>query len=247
MKNYYAISDVHGRLDLLEEAIKTVDLSKPENTLVLVGDYVDRGPNSLGVLQYIMSLKSNFPKQVITLMGNHDKMFLDFIFEGDTLGLENDWNLNTVKSFLSEHEYFEDISYFENNIYLKKDYSVVTNEIRDYIQQRFQSELAFLQSLDYYFESSNFIFVHAGVDFDLEDWRESNKFRMIWQRPSFREVNNTGKVLVVGHTPVSSFTKDKSNDIFEYSVGIGDSIFYIDGGAVLSNQLNVWIGREKEY
>ena len=80
----FVIGDLHGELDLLEKMLEKIDgaigqvkLSNP--LLVFVGDLVDRGPNSAGVVRRMMELTTEFPENVVSLMGNHEQMLLDFL------------------------------------------------------------------------------------------------------------------------------------------------------------------------
>lgn len=74
MKRFLLISDIHGELNLFEELLEKASYHAEEDQLVLVGDYVDRGPNSRGVLNKVMKLKS---KGAIVLRGNHDEMLVN--------------------------------------------------------------------------------------------------------------------------------------------------------------------------
>ncbi len=76
----YAIGDVHGRLDLLERMIATIDRDRHESGrardyLILLGDLIDRGPDSRGVIEFLMRLPSDGIRPVF-LMGNHEEMML---------------------------------------------------------------------------------------------------------------------------------------------------------------------------
>lgn len=71
----YAIGDVHGRLDLLQLLLLEIEHDSPEGgTVVFLGDYVDRGPDSKGVLDLLMAGPSDPRWRWITLMGNHEDM-----------------------------------------------------------------------------------------------------------------------------------------------------------------------------
>ncbi|MBC6438399.1 MAG: serine/threonine protein phosphatase [Rhodobacteraceae bacterium] len=80
----YVVGDLHGRADLLERILEHIDgdigqagVQNPH--LVFVGDYVDRGPDSAAVLDRLHGLTQEFPDNVTCLMGNHDRMLLDFL------------------------------------------------------------------------------------------------------------------------------------------------------------------------
>jgi serine/threonine protein phosphatase 1 len=75
----YAIGDVHGRLDLLEAMIDTIEHDRRQSApardyLILLGDLIDRGPDSRGVIERLMDLRSDV--RPVFLMGNHEEMML---------------------------------------------------------------------------------------------------------------------------------------------------------------------------
>lgn len=80
----YVVGDVHGRADLLELILELIDAhiggtGGTDPRLVFVGDYVDHGPDSAGVLARMQELSREFPQNVVCLMGNHERMLLDFL------------------------------------------------------------------------------------------------------------------------------------------------------------------------
>ena len=79
----YAIGDVHGRLDLLDRLLETIDrdaLKARDQTAVRIflGDYIDRGPDTAGVIARLIELQHRDPNAVF-LRGNHEQMLLDFL------------------------------------------------------------------------------------------------------------------------------------------------------------------------
>jgi serine/threonine protein phosphatase 1 len=91
----YAVGDIHGRLDLLQILIgkirEDIATSGPLGRLPVIaflGDYVDRGPASQGVIEEILALKEDSSLKVVAIRGNHDQYVLDF-FADPTIG--PDW------------------------------------------------------------------------------------------------------------------------------------------------------------
>ncbi|HDZ41504.1 MAG TPA: serine/threonine protein phosphatase [Bacteroidetes bacterium] len=167
-----AIGDSHGCSDRLNVLINDhVRLTKKDK-LILLGDYIDRGPDSKGVLDLIMKLASE-GYEVVTLMGNHENMMIN----APRSPLDNyNWMMNggdeTLRSF---------------------GVSSVNEIDRKYMD--------FLLSMPFYHKTGNFIFVHGGFNDDIEDpFRDT--YSMIWERryeyhsPVFK-----GKIIVHGHRP----------------------------------------------
>ena len=75
-KKVFAIGDIHGCHRELIELLKTLPLDE-HSTLVFLGDYIDRGPESNKVIDTILELKKKY--HTITLLGNHEMMFLEFL------------------------------------------------------------------------------------------------------------------------------------------------------------------------
>ena len=75
----YAIGDVHGRLDLVQRAVATIGEHVGDGPfkVIFLGDYVDRGPDSRGVIEFLMNLQQRWP--VVCLKGNHEELMLDAI------------------------------------------------------------------------------------------------------------------------------------------------------------------------
>jgi len=73
MRLTYAVGDVHGCLDKLKSLIAACrqHAGVDEMMLVFLGDYIDRGPESAGVVRYMLSLQADAPQHVIALKGNH--------------------------------------------------------------------------------------------------------------------------------------------------------------------------------
>lgn len=79
MKLTFAIGDVHGCLDMLKRLVDRIEMSRPEGTIVFLGDYVDRGPDSAGVLQFIMDGPQKEGWKWVALKGNHEDMMVSCI------------------------------------------------------------------------------------------------------------------------------------------------------------------------
>lgn len=229
-KMYFVFSDVHGCYNEMKEMLKLWD--RQNEKLIYLGDMVDRGYNSLGVIKTMMELKKQYGNQVVILMGNHDEMFTDWLFLDPFSRSMNYYNglHETIKSF-----------YQNDKMKFQKD---TRKQRADYIKRNFPDVVQFIRDLPLYYEIETSIFVHAGINLKNTQWKEE-KQSLLWIRDEFfYSPIKSKKRIFFGHTPTQFLNKDKSNDIWvsKYGDKIG-----IDGGCVFGGQLNgVKINRDGE-
>lgn len=102
----FAVPDLHGRNDLLQELLETLKslhcMDLNEDKLIFLGDMIDRGADSKGVIDTIKSLREQYPNNVVALLGNHEKMALDACANPNSHYLEM-WLMNggnkTIESY----------------------------------------------------------------------------------------------------------------------------------------------------
>lgn len=191
----YAVGDIHGRADLLDalhvKIIADLSHSTPAKaTLVYLGDYVDRGPNSFGVLERLCGDPVAGVDRVF-LKGNHEAMLLDFLADAAS-GMS--WRqLGGLETILSYHV---DIQ----SAMTRGGIAAIAEEFR----RKFPaSHRAFLQSLVTFTFLGDYFFCHAGVrpGIELESQSEND---LLWIRePFLSSLQDHGKVIVHGHTPVA--------------------------------------------
>ncbi|WP_184018553.1 metallophosphoesterase family protein [Sphingobium boeckii] len=218
----YAIGDIHGRLDLFDALLQQIDedlKSRPrkKTSIILLGDLIDRGPESRGVVERAMALKCG-SSSIRFLKGNHEEVFLRAL-KGDSQVMRfliRIGGKSTVMSYgVSEEEY--------NAL----DYEDLTALLMARVPQ---SHVDFLESFDDMIEMGDYVFVHAGIRPDVElDAQTSSDMR--WIRDEFLDCQDSfGKMIVHGHTI--------TEDIEYRSNRIG-----IDTGAYASGKLTA-IGLE---
>ena len=103
----YAISDIHGCLKTFKFALNSINLVK-EDELFLLGDYIDRGPDSLGVLEHIWWLEEN-GYNVTCLRGNHEQMLLDYMIGTQEL---YEWEPPTLELQRKCLDWMNDLAYY---------------------------------------------------------------------------------------------------------------------------------------
>lgn len=81
---FWVVGDIHGRFDLLQHVLQKHEAEGVSLPLVFVGDYIDRGPDSLGVIRKLASYQHQNDRQIICLLGNHEQMLLEALAQPDT-------------------------------------------------------------------------------------------------------------------------------------------------------------------
>ncbi|MER9732360.1 metallophosphoesterase family protein [Mesorhizobium sp. M0217] len=194
----YAIGDVHGRLDLLAAMHRRIESEleyKPTSDwrVIHLGDYVDRGPESKGVIDFLIEVQKRDPRHLM-LAGNHDIGFLDFLDEPDPEGLFIRYGgVQTAQSY--GVDLAEQASWFGKAEALRRGHQALVNAVP-------QAHVDFLRSLQLSLISGDFFFCHAGVrpDVPLESQSPQD---LVWIRDVFHNHPRLyPKVIVHGHTPV---------------------------------------------
>lgn len=163
MAKIYAISDIHGYLDEFINALNKVELSDKDNRLILLGDYIDNGSKSFQVLSKIIELEEMYSGQIITLFGNHDEWFYEWLIpETPTASAFGE----TIQSFFSTEELKEILVSNPNNFEIAIRNAIKTKtKFIDWFKERYKDKR--------YYETDNQIFVHAGIDEEAGDlWEE---------------------------------------------------------------------------
>lgn len=169
----YAMSDIHGCLDAFKASLSTIDLEAEDSKLVLLGDYCDRGPDSLGVFELVMDLQKRYGDRVVALRGNHEEMFLEYIDEVNDSNFTQAWiladsNLATAKSFL-DAEAFKHVKHLLRLRKFEDAYAFTV----EHMKAEHADVIAWVRKLPYFYESPfGQVFVHAGVDEEAgEYWK----------------------------------------------------------------------------
>ena len=187
----YVIGDIHGRLDLLDRLIDEIDRDAKEHRAncltVTLGDYIDRGPDSRGVLDRLLS--NPFPGDYVALKGNHEALLQSFL-ENPAVGVQ--WRrlggLETLHSF----------GVFVAAMMVGRNYDQAAEQMRAALSPE---HTKFLASLKMSLTVGRYFLCHAGVRPGVLLERQSPD-DLLWIRDDF--LNSTmdfGKIVVHGHTP----------------------------------------------
>lgn len=171
----YAISDIHGCNKTFNKLLDKIGLNL-EDQLFLLGDYIDRGPDSAGVIDTILDLKAE-GYQVHCLRGNHEQMMIE-ASDDTKYGSNEMWLRNGGRETLQ--------SYYEGK------YGTIPD-----------AHLQFMDELSVCKVTDDFLFVHAGLNFDTPNPLD-NKWSMLWIRDWYKDLNRHwlgDRIIVHGHTP----------------------------------------------
>lgn len=177
----FAVGDIHGCSKELEELLRKLPLTKL-STLLFVGDYVDRGEGSMEVIELILDYRKRY--NVITLLGNHEVMFLDFLADPKS---------EAAARFI-----------YNGGAATLASYGVSGTDWQGKIPT---SHLEFLSSLRLTYETEKYFFVHAGVPDKPLNLIDTNEDRAtcVWIRDPFLKSHfDWDKVIVHGHSPVEN-------------------------------------------
>lgn len=215
----YAIGDIHGRLDKLEELLELLPL-RPDDRLVFLGDYVDRGPDTRGVVERLIRLASERP--TVFLMGNHESMFLDFLgWQGPQYFGADVFIANGGAETLLSYDYFEQPAPRPKSFPLPPAHEL------------------FFRSLCMHHAEGDFLFVHAGLGRALarsdhldQALRRVRPEELLWDRSTMDLPHRLGVTIVYGHTPRADFGVRWNQP---YSIGIDTGAVY--GGPLTALRL----------
>ncbi|MCB0330224.1 MAG: serine/threonine protein phosphatase [Bdellovibrionales bacterium] len=180
----FVIGDIHGcadELNLLLHHIEEKEGLAPEDVVIFIGDYIDRGPDSKGVIDLLLDFDERQKSDVYFLKGNHEEMLLGYLELGGSGG--DVYLINGGKEFLASYGLGA---------------KVKPSEALEAIPER---HIQFFQNLTRYLVSEQFIFAHAGLN-PLRDLGHQIDDDLFWIRDEFiQNVHYFRKTVVFGHTP----------------------------------------------
>ena len=220
IKRTIVIGDIHGCYNEFVDLLKEVEYNSTEDKLILLGDYIDRGKDSYKVIKKIQELQKE-NNNVIALRGNHEQMLIESFMEQRNFDGARDDLIGSTKLWYSNGG-------METEKSFEREGSNIASEIKWFI------------NLPYYYEDSNRIYVHAGIDLN-KPITEQSRQQMLWVRESF--IYNTkkyNKQIIFGHTPSILVIED----YVPYKT-LGNNIC-IDTGCVFGGRLTALIIKDNK-
>jgi serine/threonine protein phosphatase 1 len=215
----YAVGDIHGELGKLDALLTSLPL-QPSDRLVFLGDYVDRGPDSAGVVELLIQVSRRY--ESVFLLGNHESMFLDFLgMRGEAYFGGDAFLMNGGGRTLSSYGFFGGEGQGEKPFQMPEEH------------------LSFFRGLALWHQEGDYLFVHAGLgrkglaEGDLHyALRHSRPEDLLWSRQTSDLPHRLGCTIVYGHTPQADFGV-RWNEPF--SIGIDTGAAY--GGPLTALRL----------
>ena len=186
----YAVGDIHGRLDLFREIIRSIEADDAKRapartSIVLLGDLIDRGPDSAGVV----ALAREWAEQraIKLIMGNHEEMFLDsFTKQG------------VLRSFMRYGGQVTMLSYgISQRALAEADSEELQRLMAEAVPQEDRDFLAGFEKMVRY---GDYVFVHAGIRPDMPLERQTGQDCRWIREPFLSHAGDHGSVIVHGHT-----------------------------------------------
>lgn len=191
----FAIGDIHGEYDALERVLALLPPLDGQDTIVFLGDYIDRGPKSAEVLELVRhGLPARTSARIVALMGNHEEAWLrvlDGVSQHFVVKTSNGCTA-FLRSFQGRAHDDEDPSSEDFEAMLTGSFLPV-------------DVVAWMRSLPRWYEDEHAIYVHAGLTQDGDRWLHPSETehqpRFLWERSKAFYRSYVGKPVVVGHTP----------------------------------------------
>lgn len=175
---YYAIADLHGRYDLLLEAVNKIydHAGEGDYKIITLGDYIDRGPQSQEIISFLMKQGDSF----ICLKGNHEDMMIQSI----VTPLDPDWWVGNGGGTTLLSYGHPDVKYMA-----EVSYAYVPEE-----------HIKWMSSLPLYYETEKQVFVHAGIPDNKLPLDKQDEEKMMWMLYNPTDMGGwQGKHVVHGH------------------------------------------------
>ncbi len=170
-RRIFAIGDIHGCLDKLVRLSQRIS-PREGDTLVFLGDYIDRGPDSAGVIEFLLKLKKSCPAELVFLKGNHEAMLLDYLGGRNQESYLYYGGSATVDSYAARYGSFHLPGKHEE----------------------------FFRNLKGSYETERYVFVHAGLKpgIPISDQSDDEKLWIRWE--FVNSEYDWGKRVIFGHT-----------------------------------------------
>jgi serine/threonine protein phosphatase 1 len=212
----FAVGDIHGDIDGLTRVFARLPPLEPTDTVVFVGDYVDRGPRSAQVIDFVRSVEREGPARIVALRGNHEDAWLRVIALGwpEFILPPGNGCLAAMRSFTGGPLPMPEEKARPDEERLLMTGGFFPRDVVDWMQR-----------LPYWYEDDHAIYVHAGLPRGAGGFQHpsqvQNPAALLWLRDEDFFRNYRGKLVVFGHTAtaylppeLSTYTPEDPLDVW---------------------------------
>ena len=219
----FAIGDIHGDLASFLTLLDRLPPLTSDDTMIFLGDYVDRGPDSAGVIAHVRELQEESPAKVIALRGNHEDAWLQIVDRG--------W---PEFVFPRQNGCLECYRSFTGGAPPREDQLPMPEELEAMFEGSFlpKDVVEWMRELPYFYEDEHAIYVHAGIKRTDGEFPHPSavepKRALLWLRDRDFFENYRGKLVVFGHTTtrtlpneLSTYTPEDPTDMWAGPACVG--------------------------
>lgn len=195
-----AVGDLHGQMDQLLVLMERLPALSGEDTILFIGDYLDRGPRSAEVVRFLREdLRSRTPAKIVALRGNHEDAWLNII-----AGERSNFVLSANNGCLATFR-----SYVEGPPADPGAFPTSLDEMEALISGSFfpAEVVSWMESLPFFHEDDHALYVHGGLPSSDGVWMHPSQYpdprQLVWCRDNVFFSGYKGKRVVFGHTPAS--------------------------------------------
>ena len=219
----FAIGDIHGDLEALQVLFQRLPALEASDTVVFLGDYIDRGPSSAGVVAWVRDFTRATEARVVTLRGNHEDAWLQVVDHGwpEFIFPRGNGCLECYRSFTG-------------GAVPREEDSPTPAEFESMCSGGFfpPEVVTWMREMPFFYEDDHAIYVHAGLkregDHFLPPADVEPKRALLWLRDRDFFENYRGKLVVFGHTTtrtlpneLSTYTPDDPSDLWAGPACVG--------------------------
>jgi serine/threonine protein phosphatase 1 len=198
MTRTFVIGDIHGERAMLDALLASLPFIAPDDTLVFLGDYIDRGPDSRGVVETLRRLPEKTAGKVVFLRGNHEDALLGEITDKDGKFLMPPGN-GVAATFHS----FTELPPPSDGGFVSQEHFTRYLDVASWLPAPIRS---WMSALPLWYRDAHATYVHAGLEGEGAVWsppESSSEKSLLWQREQDFFLEYAGPPLIFGHTPTN--------------------------------------------
>jgi serine/threonine protein phosphatase 1 len=194
-----AVGDIHGNIDALDDLLsRLLPSMRPEDTLVFLGDLIDRGPDSRGVMERLVRLREDAAFETVFLLGNHELWMLDSLRDAT----KHHWAIScsafaTIASYAPD--FAVDLRRRFGEIGPRLFEETIAMPYERFFERLPKSHLALFEDMRYFHRSDDVTCVHGGVRLDGSPPTEDDGGHLVWGPLDFPEEYRGDARVCYGH------------------------------------------------